>query len=351
MGVIADQLDKVHLQDFKSLASREDMNRFHGTHWLVTGATGFLPIYLVRFLCWMNEAHQLGVRLHLWVRSREKAVALLPWAASASDWLTITEVDWKHPADWRLPDCDYIVHAASPASPGACAADPDGVVQCNVAATLALLRGLDRARLRGFLFFSSSEVYGDMGGDAWPDESAAGRIDPASTRSVYPIAKRLGEALCHEASRSSGIPVRIARIFHTYGPGMDLEGDGRVFADFVGNAVRGEDIVLKSDGLAKRAFCYISDTIAACLRMLGQGEAALTCNVGNPDAVLSVQELADLVIRLVPEKKLKKIVTDAGTAQSASSSVFPDTGRLQSLGWAPRVTAEDGFGRTIDSYR
>ena len=170
-------------------------------------------------------------------------------------------------------------------------------------------------------------------------------------RSVYPLAKRLGEALCHEAARSSGIPVRIARIFHTYGPGMDLQGDGRVFADFVGNAVRGEDIVLRSDGSAKRAFCYISDTIAACLRMLGCGELDLTCNVGNSDAVLSVQQLADLVIRLVPEKKLKRVVMDAGTAQSPSSAVFPDTGRLQSLGWAPRVPVEAGFARTIDSYK
>jgi dTDP-glucose 4,6-dehydratase len=350
MDLILQKLHSVYIEDFQSLAQREDMERFRGTAWLVTGATGFVPAYLVRFLCWLNVQHGLGVRLKLWVRSRKKALQLFPWAEETSGWLGIEEVDWDRPDDWQPVECDYLVHAASPASPAACAADPQGVVQCNTTATQALLERAGRPRLKGFLFLSSSEVYGDTAGNEWPGEEETGVLDPASPRSLYPLAKRQGEALCHEADRSSGIPVRIARIFHTYGPGMDLQADGRVFADFVGNAVRGEDILLKSDGSGRRAFCYIADTVSGLLRMLGHEEGALTCNVGNPGAVLSVSELADLLIGLVPEKKLKKVVMDTKSAQSASSSVFPATDRLRSLGWVPMVPAAEGFARTIHSY-
>lgn len=350
MGLVSAQLHTVYLEDFHSLASRTNLNHFRNTRWLITGATGFVPAYLVRFLCWLNDEYSLGIQLHLWVRSVERAETLFPWAAKAADWMQLSAPDWNRPADWGMPDCDYLVHAASPATPAACAADPNGVARCNVEATAALLQGVIGSGLKGFLFFSSSEVYGEMGTDSRPGETESGLLDPASPRSIYPLSKRLGEALCHEAARSSGVPVRIARIFHTYGPGMDLQGDGRVFADFIGNAVRREYIILKSDGSARRAFCYLADTVAGLLQMLSHDGGALCCNVGNPNAILSVNELADLISRLGPGNQLKKIVMDKKAKQSVSSSVFPNVERLQALGWAPLVSAEDGFARTLTSY-
>jgi nucleoside-diphosphate-sugar epimerase len=218
---------------------------------------------------------------------------------------------------------------------------------CNVEATRALVDTADTKALRSLLFFSSSEVYGETGENAFPDEASLGDLDPQAQRSNYPLSKREGEAICREAGKDRGLPVRMARIFHTYGPGMDIERDGRVFADLVGNAVHGEHIVLKSDGSGKRAFSYLGDTTAALLMILLDGGKGEAYNVGNPDAILSVSELADLIIGLVPEKNLLKRVLGDASVQSASAGVFPNITKLRKLGWQPRVSPQDGFTRTL----
>jgi dTDP-glucose 4,6-dehydratase len=350
MGSIADQLHPVLVEDFQCLRDELDPALLKGTRWLVTGATGFVPAYLVKFLCWLNERDSLGLQLDLWVRSARRAGDVFPWLGSEGVWMHLSVPDWRNPSSWEVPPADYIIHAASPATPAACAADPEAVRTCNIKATKVLLDMASRPSLKGFLFFSSSEVYGDTGPNAFPDESSLGNIDPRGERSVYPVSKRLGEALCREAAQNEGLPVRMARIFHTYGPGMNLESDGRVFADLIGNAVRGEDIILKSDGSGKRAFSYLGDTVSALMKILLHGGDGEAYNVGNPEAVLSVSELADLIISLVPEKNLKKQVSEEASAQSASAGVFPEITKLHNLDWQPRLSPQDGFARTLGYY-
>ena len=345
MGLFSDQLHPVLVEDFKSLRNGFDLESLRESRWLITGATGFVPAYLVSFLCWLNEQESLGMHLRLWVRSEGKAETLFP----SLDFVQIESPDWDDPEKWKIPPADFVVHAASPATP-ACQADPAGIVVCNVTATKELLKDQNPDQLRGFLFFSSSEIYGDTGGDMYPDETDLGSLDPGSPRSIYPMAKKSGEGICRDAAIERGLPTRIARIFHTYGPGMDLQNDGRVFADFVGNAVRAEAIVLKSDGSGRRAFCYLGDTVRALLNILLKGGKGSCYNVGNPDAILSVNELADLIVGLVPGGKLRKVVNDQRSEQSASADVFPEIRRLRELDWQPLVRPIDGFRRTLAYY-
>ena len=347
---VAGFLHPVLVEDFERMAATLEADELARSRWLITGATGFVPAYLVRFLAWLNARDSLGMEIHLWVRSREKAGRLFPWTGKEDPSWRVTAPDWERPADWTVPPCEYLVHAASPATPRACQADPHGVLTCNVTATHALLRKAEARSLKGFLFFSSSEVYGDTGRNAYPSESEPGLLDPASPRVLYPLAKRLGEAVCHEAWHAQSLPVRIARIFHTYGPGMDLANDGRVFADFLHNIVKAEDIVLRSDGSGRRAFAYLSDTVSGLLAILLRGEKDGCYNVGNREAVLSVSELADLLVDLAPAGNPKKVVMDEKHPQSASRSVYPDTHRLESLGWRPGVDPREGFARTLRSY-
>jgi nucleoside-diphosphate-sugar epimerase len=131
---------------------------------------------------------------------------------------------------------------------------------------------------------------------------------------------------------------------------MDLQRDGRVFADFVGNVVRGEDIVVKSDGSGRRAFCYLADTLEALLLILLGGGDGGCYNVGNAGAILSVGELADLLAGLAPQRGLKKILLGTRSPPSPAAEVFPNTARLEKLGWTPRTSAVDGFSRTLRSY-
>jgi nucleoside-diphosphate-sugar epimerase len=347
MGSIAEQLHPVLLEDFHFLREGLETSRLKGSRWLITGATGFVPAYLVKFLCWLDERDSLGIQLELWVRSIERARDRFPWVEVSGRNVRLKVPDWSDPSGWLVPPAEYLIHASSPATPAACLSDPDGVRMCNVEATRALVDTADTKALRSLLFFSSSEVYGETGENAFPDEASLGDLDPQAQRSNYPLSKREGEAICREAGKDRGLPVRMARIFHTYGPGMDIERDGRVFADLVGNAVHGEHIVLKSDGSGKRAFSYLGDTTAALVMILLDGGKGEAYNVGNPDAILSVSELADLIIGLVPEKNLFKRVLGDASVQSASAGVFPNITKLRKLGWQPRVSPQDGFTRTL----
>jgi len=350
MDTVSKHLHPVYLEDFNALKAIPGLDALRKSRWLITGATGLVPAYLVRFLAWLNEEQSLDLDLFLWVRSVEKAHRLFPWWKDKGMAVEIGVPDWQNPGGWTLPEVDYAVHAASPATPAACRADPKGVMACNIAGTQALLERLDPRVLRGFLYFSSSEVYGDTDGLEFPDEEQTGRLDPDASRSLYPLAKLAGEALCHDAFRRRHLPVRIARIFHTYGPGMDLERDGRVFADFVGNLIRGEDILMKSDGSARRAFCYLGDTVEALLTILLRGKDDACYNIGNPQGILSVSELADLLLGMAPGSGLKKVMLPGHIAQSPSSGVFPNVSRLEKLGWTSKTSPGEGFHRTIQSY-
>jgi len=131
--------------------------------------------------------------------------------------------------------------------------------------------------------------------------------------------------------------------------------DGRVFADFVADIVARRDIVLKSDGLAIRPFCYLADATIAFFTILLLGETGQAYNVGNPDAEISVGDLAELLVGLYPQRDLKVVRGQAapvssGYLQSPISRSKPDVARMAALGWRPITDLREGFRRTIQSF-
>ena len=136
---------------------------------------------------------------------------------------------------------DYIVHAASPASPKYYNIDPVGVIMPNILGTKNTLELARKNNIEGYLYFSSGEVYGQLNDGEVVNEDKYGYLDPTSVRACYGESKRMGENLCVSYGHQHNIPIKIVRPFHTYGPGMKLD-DGRVFADFVKNIVNNEDI-------------------------------------------------------------------------------------------------------------
>jgi dTDP-glucose 4,6-dehydratase len=149
------------------------------------------------------------------------------------------------------------------------------------------------------------------------------------------------------------LPTYIVRPFHTYGPGLQAD-DGRVFADFAYNVIRGEDIVMMSNGSARRAFCYASDAIAGFFTVLLNGQPATPYNVANPAGELSVMELAELLVGLYPEKRLKVERRlppgDRNYMSSTFSRLIPDVRRLSGLGWSVQVAPNQGFRRMIEAH-
>ncbi len=319
---------------------------------LVTGAAGFLPAYLVETLLYRNE--RLGrpaTQVVGLVRNEEKARRRFACYTGRKD-LRLFTADVSEPFSLDGP-VDVIIHAASQASPKFYGSDPVGTLSPNVLGTHHLLHLAREKKAERFLFFSSSEIYGRT---ADPQEAVRednyGVIDPTQVRACYAESKRMGENLCVSWHHQHGVKAVIVRPFHTYGPGMALN-DGRVFADFVADIVARRDLAVKSDGLAERAFCYLSDATRGFFTMLLRGTAGQAYNIGNPAGLTSVGALADTLVGLFPERGLRVVRQEApptGYLQSAILRNWPDVTKSQALGWQPTVGLADGFWRTVSSF-
>jgi len=345
-------INKVIAEDISEIIASEsiDWKKLKSKTVLITGANGFLPAYMVLTMLGLNDEFDMGIRILALVRNKEKAEGRFKKLLHRQDIELIVQ-------DVSLPvnineKIDYIIHAASQASPKFYGSDPVGTINANVFGTSYLLELAARNSVEKFLFFSSSEIYGDVDPERIPiSENDYGYIDPTNVRSCYSEGKKLGETLCVSWMHQHKVPVNMIRIFHTYGPGMDLN-DGRVFADFISDIVYSRDIVMKSDGSAIRAFCYLTDAIKGYFLVMLHGENGEAYNVGNQDCEISVIDLADKLTMLYPEKGLKVIRKEqavSGYIKSQVHRVVPQMDKMLKLGWKPKVSVENGFKRTIDS--
>ena len=179
-------------------------------------------------------------------------------------------------------------------------------------------------------------------------------LQPTDVRSCYAESKRLGECFCAGYSSEYHIKTTIIRPQHTYGPTMDLH-DSRVFAEFVKNIVENHDIEMKSDGSAKRTFCYLSDAADAFWRVLLLGKSGEAYNLCNNNCFCSISELADIMASIYPEKNLqvihvKRTTNDTYAEDKNANIVMFDNTKLKDLGWNPSISIKEGFKRTIDSF-
>lgn len=345
-SVIRDDLERIALTDLPWSDLRNKTV-------LITGGGGFLAAYLVKSLLTISRLNKLNVKVICVARSTRSIDARLTAYIGAAD-LTVELHDVSQPLPSDFPRADVIIHSASQASPKYYGVDPVGTLLANSAGTMYLLQHAVKSQAEKFLFFSSGEVYGVP---LYPDQPVGeldyGYLDPMNVRSCYAESKRIGETMCAAWAQQTGLHTSVVRPFHTYGPGMVLD-DGRVFADFVADVVAGRDIVLKSDGLAQRPFCYIADATLGFLTVLLSGTKGEAYNIGNPDAEISIKDLATLVAGLFPDRGIRTRfeVPDSSTAylKSPIARSCPSIDKVKKLGWSPSTGLHDGFRRSIQSY-
>lgn len=331
------------------VSNKLDWEKFKNKNILITGASGFLPSYIVEVLLMLNKLYNLNINVTALVRSKKNFKKRFAHHLANKN-LTMLLQDVCTPISLDVHH-HFIFHAASQASPKYYGKDPVGTLKANVIGAMNLLELSRSHPVESFLYFSSGEVYGEA--NIFPtNESDYGLVDPVTVRSCYAESKRMGENMCVAWTKQFNVPAKIVRPFHTYGPGISLD-DGRVHADFVKNIVENKDIVMRSDGNAQRSFCYIADATGGFFKVLLEGENSLPYNVGNNKEVISIRDLAKTLSNIFPERNvnvIKKLNSDNNYLKSSIDKAIPDIGRIKDLGWNPSTNLNDGFKRTIESF-
>lgn len=316
--------------------------RLTGKNVLVVGATGLIGGAVVDVLM---RRQPLDFDVYACGRNEERA------RRRFSGW-------WSNPRfhflrhDVTLPwqedvDFHFVIDAASGASPQLYVSDPVGIIRANILGVDRLLDSGRRHGMEKFVYVSSGEVYGEGDGRAFT-EDYSGYVDPMSVRSCYPSSKRAAETLCVAYAKEYGIDVSVARPSHVYGPCF-TEGDKRVYAEFIRDVLGGDDIVMKSDGMKFRSWCYVVDCASALLYILLKGESGQAYNIADESSNKTIRELALMIAAIGGRKVRIELPPDVATTGGTpiTKAVF-DTSRLRGLGWSVTGKMEEKMRATIE---
>jgi len=339
-----------------------EFRQLGGTQVLLTGGAGFLGHYFVKSIVRWNQSVAPARRIRLTVYDN--------YIRGVPDWLkllpdvdmTIIRHDITTPLPPQMPDYQYIIHAASIASPTYYRRQPIATMDANVNGLRSLLeyfRALDAASkpVAGFLFLSSSEIYGDPPPEYIPTpEEYRGNVSCTGPRACYDEAKRYGETLCVNFARHYGLPIRIARPFNNYGPGLKIS-DRRVLPDFARDVLAGRDIVMLSDGSPRRTFCYVADAIIGYYKVLTKGRDGEAYNIGVEEPEISMAETAERLAIIARDlfgyqgAVVTRSSADPDYLADNPSRRCPRIAKARSeLGFTPTISLDEGLRRLLIWY-
>ena len=339
-----------------------EFGELEGGRLLITGGAGFLGYYMVKAVIRWNERNPRA-RIRLTVLDNFfRGVPAWLTALSQTPDLALLRHSIVDPLPPDLPAHDSIVHAAGIASPIYYRKYPIETMDANVEGLRLLLdRSVARKQagqgVRHFLFFSSSEIYGDPTPENIPTpEDYRGNVSCTGPRACYDESKRYGETLCVSFAQVHGLQISMARPFNNYGPGLKIT-DGRVIPDFARDILAGRDIVMKSDGSPMRTFCYVADAVIGYYKVLVRGHAGEPYNIGVESPEISMRELADRLVEIARRRfgYGGRVVSHA----SAHSDYLRDNPNRRCpridkarahLGYEPRVGIDEGLERSLLWY-
>lgn len=347
-------IDNITIQDMEYIyhsLSEQEKEKLKSAKILVTGFAGSLGYTLLHFFALYSE--KLGI---------EKVYGIDNYMFGKPDWiediLTFEIFDLRQ---LDIIDCDLtfaqdanlIFHMASLASPVYYRQHPIETIDADVIGIRRLLDFYKDKHIKGMLFYSSSEVYGDPSLDQIPtSEDYRGNVNTCGPRACYDESKRFGETLCYYYAKLFGMPVVIIRPFNNYGPGMRLN-DQRVVADFAKNVIENEDIVIYSDGTPTRTFDYIPDATVGYIKAALYGRFEVF-NIGSDQDEMSISQLAQIYKELGKElfgydkSIVYRVHPDCEYLTDNPSRRCPDiTKAKELLGFQPQIHVREGIRRYL----
>ena len=347
---LAEQLVR---EDLRSIIQGlgEEAKKLSGKTVLISGGAGFLGNYLVLTLMELNQSLAQPV----------KVIAVDNFITGSKKHLINAPEYQKYELinhDVRQPlsingKVDYVIHAAGVASPVYYKKYPIQAIEVSTYGTKNFLELCRKKKSNSFLFFSTSEIYGDPDPAHIPTtEEYRGNVSCTGPRACYDESKRLGEALTMTYYHHIGIPIKIVRPFNVFGPGMKYN-DYRVIPAFLMSALQGKPLAVHGDGQQTRTFCYVTDAMVAIYKVLLSDKNGEVYNVGNDDNEIPMLKLAETVASLLPvPAKVKTLPYPADYPGDEPRRRCPDLTKIRTtLGHEPKVDLETGIERLLAWFR
>lgn len=327
-----------------------DWEKFRDKTVLVTGATGRLGMYIVEALNKADIDWNLNMDIIALARNEEKLHKVFGNSLKLPNIHTLVQ-DITEKIYWE-GDIHYIFHTAGAASPQDFTKQPVDTLWGHVQGTHNVLELAKEKKSEKVLYVSTVEIYGEWKNEAGICEEDMGVIRCDNARACYPEAKRLCESMLSAYEAQYQIPYIGVRLCHTFGPGISLE-DGRAFSEFIRNVIKGEDIILQTDGSAERTYTYVADAIGAVLLAFTKGKEHYY-NIANVENLISIRALAELIAGLDKKGKVK-VCYEENKEQELKYLPFKlgimNVDKIMNLGWRPQVGIEEAFRYTLESFQ
>lgn len=341
-------MNKIVSEDILSILNQKNIKwkNFKNKNILISGANSFLANYIINIFIYLNIKKKYKIKLFLLSR-KNKLIYQKFINLKTKTFIKVLNNDLKNKIKLNVK-IHHILHLASIASPKLYKKFPVETMIPNIIGTYNLLMMCNKNFIKSFIYMSSGEIYGSSKRNL--TEKNIGSFDTLNLRASYIESKKAGETLCYSFFKQKKIPIKIIRLFHTYGPYMNLS-DGRVMMDFVKNILNKKNIIIKSNGKQIRSFCYIKDTIIGLFVIWTKGLAGQAYNLGNSKETYSINSLAKLLSKKFSIKILKKIRNKTDSYMASPFNIMkPCIKKINKLGFKPTVNAKNGFERTIKFY-
>ncbi|SHI63048.1 NAD-dependent epimerase/dehydratase family protein [Lutispora thermophila] len=292
LEVIYKDIEKIYINTKNCIGDKG------GRTWIITGSGGFIGSYFLDFIDYCNKyVFSTPDKVICIDNYRTSSINRIMHLTDNDNFLFLDK-DISKPIE-ITHDVDYIVHAASIASPSFYRKYPIETIEANVWGLKNLLDIAKSKSIKSMLYLSSSEIYGDPDSANIPtDEAYNGNVSCVGPRACYDESKRLGETLCINYWKQYDVPIKIVRPFNVYGPGLRID-DKRVISDFFKGALYDKKIEILSDGRPTRSFCYISDAVTGFIKVLMSEYNGEAFNIGNDEQEISMKQLAEKVAEVV----------------------------------------------------
>lgn len=341
----------IYQNDLQRVVDSIQWESFAGNSFLVIGASGMIGSFMIDVIMKVNNQFNLGISVIAMGRNKERLEKRFSLYLEKPEFMLYVG-DITEPLSDKL-QADYLIHGASNTHPKAYATDPIGTIMTNLMGTEVVLKHAVKINANRVLFLSTVEVYGQNYGDKdYFDEDYCGYINCNTLRAGYPEGKRVSESLCQAFLSKYGVSVVIPRLSRVFGPTM-LLGDTKASSQFIINAARGEDIVLKSDGEQFFSYIYVGDAVAALFYLLKNGVNGEAYNIaGGLEYDFHLRELAEDLATIGASELVFELPDEVErTGFSKVDKALMSIDKITDLGWSTLFTKDEALNHTVEILR